>query len=339
MALSPEAILKEIRSKHFKPVYFIFGDEPYYIDLIADELEKTVVPESEKGFNQFIMYGKDTDVAGVISYAKRYPFMAERQLVLVKEAHKLGGIDQKEQQSRLEDYALHPLQSTILVLCYQDKADERRTHVKAFSKVGAVVQSKRLYDNKLPDWVTSYCHTHGVKISPKAVLMLVNNIGNDLKRLVSEIQKIMINVKAGQGIDADLIERYVGISKEYNVFEFQKALAVRDVYKANQIAGYFAANPKDNPLAPILIILYNFFSKVLLTHAATDRSDTGLASLLSVNPFFVKDYTQAARNYPVNKLAHVIQVLRKTDAQLKGVESGATSEGDLLKEFVFTILH
>lgn len=339
MALTPEAILKEIRAKHYKPVYFIYGDEPYYIDLIADELEKNIVPESEKGFNQFIIYGKDADLASVLSYAKRYPFMAERQLVLVKEAHKLGGFDQKDQQSRLEEYANNPLTSTVLVFCFQDKADERRTHIKAFNKKGAVVQSKKLYDNKLPEWVTNYCHTHGVKISPKAVQMLVDNIGNDLKRLVSETQKMLINLKTGEGIDAELIEKYVGISKEYNVFEFQKALVMRDVYKSNKIANYFASNPKDNPLAPILIILYNFFSKVLLAHGSPDRSDHGLAALLSVNPFFVKDYTAAMRNYPVAKVARIIHFLRIADAQLKGVEGGAAKEGDLLKELVFKVIH
>jgi DNA polymerase III subunit delta len=339
MALTPEAVLKEIRAKQIKPLYFIYGDEPYYIDLLADELEARVVPESEKGFNQFVIYGKDSDLPTVLSYAKRFPFMSEKQLVLVKEAHKLGGIDNKDQLARLEEYALNPLASTVLVLCHADKADERRTHVKAFHKSGAVVQSKRMYDNKLPDWVTSYCHTHGVKISPKAVQMLVNNIGNDLKRLVSEIQKVLINLKVGEGVDADLIEKFVGISKEYNVFEFQKALAMRDVQKANRIASYFASNPKENPLAPILIILFNFFSKVLLTHGASDRSENGLAALLGVNPFFVKDYTQAARNFPIAKVAHVIHVIRMTDAQTKGVDAGSVSDADVLKEFVFHVLH
>lgn len=339
MALTPETLLKDIRAKRFKPLYFLHGDEPYYIDQIAEELEKLVVPESEKGFNQFILYGKDTDLAGVLGYARRYPFMAERQLVLVKEAHRLGGMDQKEQQQRLEEYALNPLMSTVLVFCYQDKADERRTYIKAIGQHGVVVQSKRMYDNKLPEWISAYCHSHGVKISPKAVQMLVDNIGNDLKRMVSEIQKILINLRAGEGIDAAQIEKYVGISKEYNVFEFQKSLVQRDVLKANRIAVYFAANLKENPLPAILIILYNFFSKVLLLHASTDKSEQGLAGLLGVNPYFVKDYTQAARNYPVAKVAYIIHALRQADAQAKGVEAGAISEGDLLKELVYKIIH
>ncbi|GAB2771368.1 DNA polymerase III subunit delta [Rhabdobacter roseus] len=339
MATTPESVLKEIRSKQFKPVYFLYGDEPYYLDTLSEELENRVVPESEKDFNQFVLYGKDTDVAGVLSYARRYPFMAERQLVLVKEAQRLGGIDQKDHQARLEDYVLNPLSSTVLVFCFHAKADERKTFVKAFNQHGVVVQSKKLYDNKLPEWVGNYCRAEGVKISPKAIQMLVDNIGNDLKRLTNEIQKVMVNLRVGDGIDADLVERYVGISKEYNVFEFQKALIQRDVLKANQIAAHFAANPKDNPLAPMLIILYGFFSKVLITHATADRSERGLASALGVNPYFVKDYTLAARHYPMAKAARIIHYLRHCDSQLKGVEGGATSEGELLKELVFKMLH
>ncbi|WP_247236366.1 DNA polymerase III subunit delta [Telluribacter sp. SYSU D00476] len=339
MAIAPDVILKEIKNKQFRPVYFLYGDEPYYIEAIAEELEKRVVPEAEKGFNQFVLYGKDTDLAGVLGYARRFPFMAERQLVLVKEAHKLGGIEQKEQLSRLEDYALNPLTSTTLVFCYQANADERKSFLKAIAGKGAVVQSKKMYDNKLPEWVASYCHAQGVKISPKAVQMLVDNIGNDLQRLVNEIQKVLVNLKIGEGIDAELVEKYIGISKEYNVFEFQKALLQRDVIKANQIVAHFAANPKDNPLAPMLIILYGFFSKVLITHATNDRSEKGLGAVLGVNPYFVKDYLLAARNYPFPKVAHIIHYLRTCDSQLKGVEGGTVSEGELLKELVFKIVH
>ncbi len=339
MAQTPEAVLKEINGKKYKPVYFLHGDEPFYLDTIADELEKRIVPESEKGFNQFIIYGKDTDVAGVLSYARRYPFMAERQLVLVKDANKLGGIEQKEQQARLEEYVLNPLSSTVLAFCFQANADERKSYIKAFNTHGTVVQSKKMYDNKLPDWVAGFCQAEKVKISPKAVQMIVNNIGNDLKRLSNEIRKIMVNLKPDQGIDAEAVERFIGISKEYNVFEFQKALAARDVLKANSIAIHFAANPKENPLPPILIILYNFYAKLLLFHASNDKSEKGIAVELGINPFFVKDYTFAARNYPVTKVAQVIRYLREADSRMKGLEGGSISDGELLKELVFKITH
>jgi len=339
MAQTPDSVLKEIKAKKYKPVYFLYGDEPFYIDAISDALEERVVSESEKGFNQFVLYGKDTDVAGVIGYARRYPFMSERQLIIVKDANKLGGIDQKDHQARLEDYALNPLHSTVLVLCFQANADERKTFVKAFNTHGYVVQSKKMYDNKLPDWVASYCQGEGVKISPKAVQMMVDNIGNDLKRLTNEIRKIMVNLRVDQGIDAEVVERFVGISKEYNVFEFQKALLMRDVIKANRIASHFSANSKDNPLAPILIILFGFFSKVLLVHSSQDKSEKGLATALSVNPFFVKDYSLAARNYPLPKVVHIIHYLRECDARMKGLDGVSTPEGELLKELVFKIVH
>ena len=339
MAQTPDVVLKEIKAKKFKPLYFLHGDEPFYIDVIADALEERVVPESEKGFNQFVLYGKDTDVAGVLSYARRYPFMAERQLIIVKDANKLGGMEQKEQQARLEDYASNPLHSTVLIFCFHANADERKTFIKAFNTHGHVVQSKKMYDNKLPDWVSSYCQSEGVKISPKAVQMMVDNIGNDLKRLTNEIRKIMVNLRVDQGIDAEVVERFVGISKEYNVFEFQKALLMRDVIKANKIASHFSSNPKDNPLAPILIILFGFFSKVLLVHASQDKSEKGLAAALGVNPFFVKDYSLAARNYPLPKVAHVIHYLRESDSRLKGLDGVSTPEGELLKELVFKIVH
>ena len=339
MALTPDIIIKEIKGKVYKPVYFLYGDEPYYLDLIAEKLEAQVVPEQEKGFNQFIIYGKDSDVAGVLSYARRYPFMADRQLILVKDANKLGGIEQKEQLARLEDYALNPLKSTVLILCFQAAVDERKAYIKAFNAHGAVVQSKKLYDNKLPEWVAGYCQGEGVKISPKAVQMLVDNIGNDLKRLTNEIRKIMVNLRVDQGIDADVVERFVGISKEYNVFEFQKSLILRDVLKANRIVSHFAANSKDNPLAPMLIILFGFFSKLLLAHASKDKSERGLAAELGINPYFVKDYSLAMRNYPLPKVAQIIHFLRECDGRLKGLDGVSYQEGELLRELVFKIVH
>lgn len=339
MAVTPDIILKKIKSKKYKPVYFLYGDEPYYIDAIATLLEAQVVPAAEKDFNQFIIYGKDVDVATVLSHATRYPFMAERQLIVVKDANKLNGIEQKDMQARLEAYAAQPLASTVLVICFPAATDERKTYIKAFGVHGAIVQSKKMYDNKLPEWVAGYCQSEGVKISPKAVQILVDNIGNDLKRLVNEIRKITINLQPNQGIDAEAVERYVGISKDYNVFEFQKALSHRDVLKSNKIALHFAANPKDNPLAPIIIILFGFFTKLLLTHASKDKSEKGLAAELGVNPFFVKDYLLAIRNYPLPKVVQIIHYLRDADAKMKGVEAGQIKDGDILRDLVFKIIH
>ncbi len=339
-----DSLLKDIRAKRFAPVYLLHGDEPYYLDRVADELEKLVVPVAERGFNQFVLFGKDSDVGAVLNYARRYPFMAERQLVVVKEAQQLAGIGDKSAQSLLEDYALNPLTSTILVLCFVKEdgkpgLDERKAWVKAFGNKGTLLGIKKLYDNKLVDWVGDYCRTQGAKVSPKACQMLVDHIGNDLKRIASEVDKILINLAVNEEISAATVERFVGISKEYNVFELQKALATRDVLKANRIIDYFARNPKDNPLVVILAQLFAYFSKVLLIQASKDQTDKGLASVLGVNPFFVKDYQQAARQYPLLKVADIIHALRRADGQSKGIDSPTLNEGDILRELVFTVLH
>ncbi len=340
MPHTPQEILKAIRADQFRPVYFIHGEEPYLIDLIAEELEKRVIPPAQKDFCSFVLYGnQETNVGMVLQRAKSFPFMADRQLVVVKEAQKLDGIGKEDSQAALEHYALNPSPATVLVVCYQGNADERKKFVKAFDKHGALVKTKKLYENQLPDWVIDYCHGRKVKISPKAAQMLVANIGNDLKRLANEIDKLLVNQSGQAAIDAESVERYIGISKDYNVFELQKALGQKDVLKANRIVLHFAANPKDNPLIPVLIILYNFFSKLLIVHETPDKSDKGLAAALGVNPFFAKDYATAARHYPLAKVVPVIHYLREADSRIKGVEGGTVAEGEILKELVFKILH
>ncbi|GAB3974385.1 DNA polymerase III subunit delta [Spirosoma terrae] len=339
-----DALLKDIRNKRIAPVYLVHGDEPYYLDRIAEELEKVAVPVAERGFNQFVLFGKDTDVGAVLNYARRYPFMAERQLVLVKEAQQMAGIGDKSAQTLLEDYALNPLSSTILMLCYTKEdgkpgLDERKAWVKAFGAKGKLLGVKKIYDNKVPDWVGEYCREQGVKVSPKACQLLADHIGNDLKRLAGEIDKILINLHVGEEISAATVERLVGISKEYNVFELQKALCQRDVVKANQIVDYFARNPKDNPLVVILAQLFSYFGKVLLVQSSKDQSEKALASLLGVNPFFVKDYLSAARTFPLLKVADIIHAIRRADALSKGIEAPTMHEGDILRELVFSVLH
>ncbi|MFN4147297.1 MAG: DNA polymerase III subunit delta [Runella sp.] len=350
-SIAPEQAIKELRQKKIQSSYLIHGDEPYYIDLLAEMLEKVVVPEAEKGFNQFVLYGKDIDIPTVLNHARRFPFMADRQLVLVKEAQQISGLVAKEKEengkekdkekkgSYFEQYLLNPPATTVLALCFHGHFDARKSLYKTFDKYGVVVHCKKMYDNKLPDWVGEYARGRGAKISIKAIQMLVEYIGNDLKRLASEIDKILLNLTASEEITAAVVEKYVGISKEYNVFELQKALVMRDVVKANQIAYYLAANPKENPLPQVLIILYNFFSKVLLVHGSDTKSEGHLASVLGVNPFFVKDYLSAARQYSVRHLANAISALRRADNASKGIEVGTTSEKAILQELVFSILH
>jgi DNA polymerase-3 subunit delta len=331
--------LKSIKKDAIKPLYFLHGEEPFHIEQIIDKIQHLAIPANEKGFNEFILFGKDLNVGALLNYARRFPMMAEKQLIIVKDAQQIQGIDQKENQKLLEDYALNPLSSTILILAFSNAQDERKAWIKAFGKNGVLHNSKKFYDNQLPEFLADYCHSKGVKISMKAIQLLIEHIGNDLKRLTSEIDKVVLNVKLGEGIDADTIQKYVGISKEYNVFELQKALIQRDVVRANQIIVYFGNNPKDNPIQPILIILYNFFSKVLLVHAFSDKSESGIASLLKVNTFFAKDYLNAARNYSLHKLTSVIHSLKIADLKSKGVDTGEESEGDILQKLVFEILH
>ncbi|MCU0467278.1 MAG: DNA polymerase III subunit delta [Arcicella sp.] len=339
MPKSAAEILKDLKKKSYAPLYLLHGDEPYYLDKVADFIEENALSPADRSFNQFIFFGKDLTIPALLANAKRFPMMAERQLVMVKEAQALQGLEQKEMQVALENYIKNPLPSTILVLVFKTSADERKSWVKTFDKVGLVMPSKKLYDNKLPDWILEYCHENGLKISRKAIEMLVENVGNDLKRLASEIDKIKLNLRIDEEINAQVVERYVGISKEYNYFEFQKALINRDVLKANQIVNFFAANPKDNPLAPIVLLLYNFFSKVLLTHATPDKSERNLAAVLGVNPFFTKDYLQAIRSYNLAKVVQILGEIKRLDLKSKGVESGSLSDGEALREATFRILH
>ncbi|WP_041258778.1 DNA polymerase III subunit delta [Fibrella aestuarina] len=339
MSATVDTVLKDIRNKRIAPVYLIHGDEPYYLDRIADELEKVVVPVAERGFNQFVLFGKDADVGAVLNNARRYPFMAERQLVVVKEAQQLAGIKEKPGQQLLESYAMEPLGSTVLAIFHNEPLDERKAWVKAFANKGVLLNAKKLYDNKLVDWVGDYCRGRGAKISPKACQLLVDAIGNDLKRMAGEVDKILLNLRVDEEISATTVERLVGISKEYNVFELQKALTQRDVVKANRIVDYFGKNAKDNPAVVILAQLYQYFSRVLLVQASKDQSERGLAAVLGVNPFFVKDYLAAARTYPLVKVADIIHAIRRADAQSKGIDAATMTEADILKELVFAILH
>ncbi|GAB3988792.1 DNA polymerase III subunit delta [Spirosoma daeguense] len=344
MIAAVDTLLKDIRNKRIAPVYLIHGDEPYYLDRIAEELEKVAIPVTERGFNQFVLFGKDTDVGAVLNYARRYPFMAERQLVLVKEAQQMAGVNDKSAQTLLEDYALNPLPSTILMLCYvkeegKSGLDERKSWVKAFGAKGKMLGVKKLYDNKLPDWVGEYCREQGAKVSPKACQLLADHIGNDLRRMANEIDKMLINMHVGEEISAATVERLVGISKEYNVFELQKALTQRELVKANQIVDYLGRNAKDNPLVVVLAQLFSYFSKVLMVQASKDQSEKGLAPLLGVNPFFVKDYLSAARTFPLPKVVSIIHSIRQADARSKGIDAPAMTESDILRELIFAILH
>jgi DNA polymerase III subunit delta len=332
-------IIKNIRKKQLLPVYLLHGDECYYVDKIADEIENNALEPSERSFNQNIVFGKDINIGSLVSSARGFPMMGDRQVIIVKEAQQIAGFENKENTKFLEQYFLNPQQSTILVFCFNDSLDERKAWVKAASSKGLIFGSKKMYDNKLPEWVMEYCHAQKLKISHKAIQLLIDFIGNDLSRIASEIDKLMLNLKLDEEISAITIEKYVGISKEYNVFEFQKALIQRDIFKANNIAIYFSKNQKQNPLPATIIMLYGLFAKLLLIHVTQDKSERNLAAILGVNPYFVKDYITAARNYSYGKTFEIIHYIKLAEIYSKGIETGSQSEKNILQDLIFKILH
>jgi DNA polymerase III subunit delta len=329
-----EALLKDLRGRVYHPVYFLQGEEPYFIDEISNYIADNVLSDMEKEFNQTILYGKETDALTVISNAKRYPMMASHQVVIVKEAQELKNID------LLASYVENPLSSTVLVLCHKYKSLDKRTKLaKLLASKSVFFESPRLYDNKIPDWVEKYAGAREYRINPKAALMVAEYLGNDLSKIANELDKLMLNVPKGTEIAVKHIEENIGISKEYNIFELQNALSRKDVLKANQIARYFAANPKSNPLVVSLGSLYTYFSKILVYHSLPDKSKAAVASALKINPYFVGDYEAAARSFPMSKAVSVISTLRDCDLKSKGVNNASADDGQLLKELVYRILH
>lgn len=328
-----EKIIADIKNRKLKPIYFLMGDEPYYIDLIADCIDKTVLTEDEKGFNQVVLYGRDTTVEDVVANAKRYPMMAEYQVVIVKEAQELSrNID------KLESYAENPQPTTVLVFCYKYKTlDKRKKVTKNIEKNGVLFESKKLYENQVGNWITQALIASGYKIEPKASAMLVEFLGTDLSKISNELDKLKIILPQGTLINAEHIEKNIGISKDYNVFEFRSALGEKNILKANRIAQYFAQNPKDNPITLITSQVFAFYLQLLQYHGLSDKSPANVAKVLKVNPYFVKDYETAARNYPMKKVSAIVAALREIDLKSKGVGANALPPNELLKEMLIAI--
>ena len=327
-------IIRDLKNKVYHPVYMLCGDEEYFIDKISDYIEDHVLNEGEKEFNQSVLYGIETDVLDLVSEAKRYPMMAAYNVVIVKEAQALKNIHE------LERYTEHPSPSTILVLNYKHaKPDGRKNYVKQIKKQGVFFESKRLYENQLPAWIASYLSEKKVAITPKATQMLIAYLGTDLSKISNEIDKLLIGLKDGEPIDDEQIEKNTGISKDYNVFELNNALGSKDVLRANRIVNHFGKNEKEHHLAMVLPMMYRFFSQLLLYHTVSREDNNTKASVVGVNPFFLKDFQNASRNYPVKKIARIISYLRDADLQTKGVKGSGATQHDILKELVFKILH
>ena len=311
------------------------GDEPYYIDKLSKFMEEHILEESEKAFNQHIYYGKDISVLDIDNLARRFPMMANHQVVIIKEAQDVKKIED------LIHYASNPLKSTILILNFKyKKLAKNRKLYKAINKNGVVFESTKLYDDKLPAWISSYLNKKKVRIDPGSALLLTENLGNDLTKISNELDKLLLSLPEGENtITPKLIERNIGISKDFNNFELQKALGQKNVLKANQIINYFGNNQKENPFILTTISLYSFFTKLLIYYFLKDKSDKNIASVLKIHPFFVKDYHLAARNYKSGKVVNIISTLREYDLKAKGVGANSVPSSELLKEMVFKILH
>ena len=342
MITDADAILKAVQQRQFQPVYFLQGEEPYFIDVVADALEAGVLPKAERSFNQTVLYGKDTDVAGLLGEAKRFPMMSDYSVVIVKEAQAVADLESEKAWPFLEAYLKNPLASTVLVFCYKHKTlDSRKKLGKLLATTPgvALLSSKKLYDNQVPQWLGGYVRQRKQQITPQATALLAEYIGADLSRLVNEVNKLLLSVKPGQVIDETLVQQQVGISKEYNIFELQRALVQHDILKANRILTHFAANPKANPLIPNLTLLFNFFTRLLALHQTTNPSDADYKKLGIANSFAQKEYQQALRRFTPERTIDLNHLIRRADAQSKGIESGSMDEGEILRELVWLILH
>jgi len=328
-------IINDIKAGNIKPIYFLMGEEPYYIDRITDYLENNILTDDEKGFNQMVLYGRDTTVEDIVANAKRYPMMAERQVVIVKEAQ-----DLVKTIDKLDSYAENPQPTTVLVIAYKYKTlDKRKKLVKTVAKQGLLFESKKMYDNQVGEWIKRVLKGRGYDIEPKAMMMLVEFLGNDLSRIANELTKLEIILPKGSTITPHHIEENIGFSKDFNVFEFRKAIGERNQVKAYQIAAYFAQNQKDNPLVMTTGLVFSFFSALLQYHGLKDKSPGNVAKVLKVSPYFIKDYDVALRNYPMRKVSAIVGSLRAIDVKSKGVGANALPQGDLLKEMLVSIFN
>lgn len=330
-----EVILQNLKKRIYHPIYLLQGEEPYFIDEITGYIEQHVLTDAEKGFNQTIFYGKDSDPVTIAESSKRFPMMASKQVIIVKEAQSLQKIE------NLAPYAENPLESTILVLAHKYKNLDSRTKLaKAIKKNGVIYTSKKVYENKIPAWIDSYLKRYEYSITPQAAQLLTAYLGNDLGKVAQELDKLVIAVKGTTKITPDHIEKNIGLSKEFNVLELQSALGEKNVLKANRIINYFGANPALNPIQKTIANLYFYFSKLFTYHFLKDKSERNVAAELRVNPFFVREYISAAKKYSPTKLYEIMGILREYDMKSKGLGvSTMVDTADLQKEMIYKIMH
>ena len=332
-------IWSDLKVGKYAPVYFLQGEESFYIDLISNYVEAHALSEAEKGFNQVILYGKDVTMATVLTNARRFPMMAERQVVIVKEAQDIQDLNKDIGAKLLLDYLTRQVPSTILVFCHKHKSlDKRRELGKKVDQYAVMLNTKKMYDNQLPEFVYEYMKEKKVQADDRAVQVLCEYVGNDLHRLANEIDKLIISLPDGGSISVDQVMNQVGVSKEYNIFELQKAILQRDSLLANKIVNYFESNTKKNPMIPVVAFLYSFFSKLLMATQVADKSEKGLASELKVSPYAVRDYSLALRRYSSAKVIDNISHIKDADLKLKGVNTGTNDDGQIFRELVWRIM-
>ncbi len=328
-------IVNDIKGGKIKPIYFLMGEESYYIDKLSDYIEQNVLLEEEKGFNQTVLYGRDVSIEDIVSTAKRYPMMSERQVVIIKEAQDLSRTIDK-----LESYVENPMHSTVLVFCYKYKTlDKRKKMTKMLDKVGVVYESKKLYENQVGEWIKRVLSGKSYSIEPKANAMLVEFLGTDLSKINNELEKLQIILPKGSTITPKHIEENIGFSKDFNVFELRKAIGERNQLKAYTIADHFAQNPKDNPIVMTTSLVFGFFVQLLKYHGLKDRNPKNVAAVLGINPFFLKEYDVALSHYPMRKVSQIVTALRTIDVKSKGVGANALPQSDLLKEMLYKIFN
>jgi DNA polymerase-3 subunit delta len=330
--MTPEKIINDIKKGHVKPIYWLEGEEEYFIDQVVDFAEHQILSENEAGFNLTIFYGRDTAWADVINACRRYPMFAERQVVIIKEAQDLKSIE------KLEAYVEKPLSSTLLFVAYKGKKVDGRTKLAKLLKDKAILYTtKKIYDTALPEWTAELVQTKGFTITKKALFLLIDHIGNDLSRLSNEVDKLALNLK-GNKITEDDIEQFVGVSKEFNVFELQQAIAQRDLYKAMRIVNYFGSNPKAAPAQLIFPSLYNFFSKVQVVYSVPSKDERTVASALGVNAYFVKDYVSTATRFSYPEIEKILLLLYEYNLRNIGINDAGTDDAELLKEMVVKMI-
>jgi DNA polymerase-3 subunit delta len=328
-------LLKSLKAKEYKPVYFLHGEESFFMDKIAEIIENQVLSESEKSFNQTIFYGKDTESTAIVDTARRYPMMADRQVVILKEAQDMKTL------VNLQKYVERPTSSTILLIVHKHKKlDMRMAFAKALVKNAVVMESKPLYDNQIPDWIRNYLKEIHLMIDANAAELIAEYLGTDLGKIANELDKLRLNLPPNSTVNVKQVQDNIGISKDYNVFELQKALSAKNILTANKIVQYFARNPKDAPFVVVISNLYNYFSKVYMLHFLSNKPDKEVLDVMGLrSDFFLRDYKMAARHYNPFKTEQILGFLREYDLKSKGVDADGTDAGELLKELVFKILH